>query len=93
MLHHRRAVQPPAHQADHNSETSNGGAAFAPAKEVINFVPPGYEKVISEEIPELPDNATEEQLWQYAEQHPLVKKALRIFRGKIVEVRQDVKNK
>ena len=69
-------------------ETSNGGAAFAPAKEIVAFVPPGYEEVISEEIPELPENPTEEQLWQYAEQHPLVKKALRIFRGKIVEVRQ-----
>ena len=72
-------------------ETSNDGTAtaFAPAKETIAFVPPGYEEVISEEIPELPENPTEEQLWQYAEQHPLVKKALRIFRGKIVEVRQD----
>lgn len=72
-------------------ETSNGGAAFAPAKETIAFVPPGYETEISEEIPELPENPTNEQLWQYAENHPLVKKALRIFRGKIVEVRQDLK--
>ena len=69
-------------------ETSNGsGAAFAPAKEPLAFVPPGYEEEISEEIPELPENPTDEELWKYAENHPLVKKALRIFRGKIVEVK------
>ncbi|MDQ3180665.1 MAG: hypothetical protein M3Q33_09105, partial [Acidobacteriota bacterium] len=77
-------------QVSANIETSNGSpaTAFAPAKETVAFVPPGYETEISEEIPELPENPTEEQLWQYAEHHPLVKKALRIFRGKIVEVRQ-----
>ncbi len=70
-------------------ETSNGsGAAFAPAKEPIVFVPPGYEEEISEEIPELPENPTDEELWKYAENHPLTKKALRIFRGKIVEVKK-----
>ena len=69
-------------------ETSNGGgAAFAPAKQPIAFVPPGYEEEISEEIPELPENPTDQELWKYAENHPLVKKALRIFRGKIVEVK------
>ncbi|MEP7037107.1 MAG: hypothetical protein ABI891_02085, partial [Acidobacteriota bacterium] len=69
-------------------ETSNSnGAAFAPAKEPFAFVPPGYEEEISEEIPELPENPTDEELWKYAENHPLVKKALRIFRGKIVEVK------
>jgi cell fate regulator YaaT (PSP1 superfamily) len=74
-------------------ESSNGGTAFAPAKETVAFVPPGYEREISEEIPQLPENPTEEQLRQYAENHPLVKKALRIFRGEIVEVRQDMKIK
>ncbi|CAN5160195.1 hypothetical protein BH20ACI1_BH20ACI1_27810 [soil metagenome] len=70
-------------------ETSNGsGAAFAPAKEPVAFVPPGYEEEISEEIPELPENPTDEELWKYAENHPLTKKALRIFRGKIIEVKK-----
>ena len=70
-------------------ETSTGsGAAFAPAKEPIAFVPPGYEEEISEEIPELPVNPTDEELWKYAENHPLTKKALRIFRGRIVEVKK-----
>ncbi len=78
-----------SNQVSAKIETSNGGAAgFAPAKETIAFVPPGYEKEISEEIPELSENPTDEEMWQYAENHPLVKKALRIFRGKIVEVKR-----
>lgn len=79
-----------SHQSTVIIETSNGGsaAAFAPAKEPIAFVPPGYEEEISEEIPVLPDNPTDEELWKYAESHPLTKKALRIFRGKIVEVKK-----
>ncbi|MBA3634491.1 MAG: hypothetical protein H0W58_17040, partial [Acidobacteria bacterium] len=78
-----------SNQVSAKIETSNGGAAgFAPAKETIAFIPPGYEKEISEEIPELSENPTDEELWRYAENHPLVKKALRIFRGKIVEVKR-----
>ncbi|MGI8640156.1 MAG: DNA polymerase III subunit gamma/tau [Pyrinomonadaceae bacterium] len=70
-------------------EISSGAAtAFAPAKEPIAFVPPGYEEEISEEIPELSENPTDEELWKYAENHPLAKKVLRIFRGKIVEVKK-----
>ncbi len=71
-------------------ETSKGGAATAtaPAKTPVAFVPPGYEDEISEEIPVLPDNPSDAEMWKYAENHPLVKKALRIFRGKIVEVKK-----
>ncbi len=71
-------------------ETFNGGAATAaaPAKTPVVFVPPGYEDEISEEIPLLPENPSDAEMWQYAENHPLVKKALRIFRGKIVEVKK-----
>ncbi len=68
--------------------SSSGAAAVAPAKEMIAFVPPGYEEEISEVIPELPENPTNEELWKYAENHPLAKKALRIFRGKIIEVKK-----
>ncbi len=67
-------------------ETSIGAAA-APAKIKTNFVIPTFEEV-SNEIPVLPENPTEEQMWEYAQNHPLVKKALRIFRGKLVEVRK-----
>ena len=67
-------------------ETANGAAA-APARIKTNFVIPTFEEV-SNEIPVLPENPTEEQMWEYAQNHPLVKKALRIFRGKLVEVRK-----
>lgn len=40
-------------------------------------------------IPELPADPTEEDLLAYAEAHPLVKKAKRLFRGEIVKVRKD----
>ena len=71
-------------------ETSNGNAAtaFAPAKNHPVFVPPVFEEDDDEtELPELSDNPTQEELLKYVHAHPLVKKALRIFRGKIVEVK------
>jgi len=73
------------------SETKNAGngTAFAPAKEKSSFAMPVFEEEeISNEMPVLPENPTDEQMWQYAENHPLVKKAMRIFRGKIIEVRR-----
>ncbi|MCY7345348.1 MAG: DNA polymerase III subunit gamma/tau [Pyrinomonadaceae bacterium] len=78
-----------------NIEISNGGTATAaaPAKNKINFVIPEFDKEISTEIPVLPENPTEEQMWNYAENHPMVKKALRILRGKIVEVKQVISEK
>jgi DNA polymerase III subunit gamma/tau len=72
-------------------ETSNGGAAaaFAPAMDKPIFVPPGFDDDETEtELPELSDDPTEEEMWNYAHAHPLVKKALRIFRGKIIEVKK-----
>jgi DNA polymerase III subunit gamma/tau len=69
------------------SGAASAGAAFAPAKNKPNFVIPDFgEEEESGEIPVLPENPTEEQMWNYAENHPLIKKALRIFRGKLVEV-------
>jgi DNA polymerase-3 subunit gamma/tau len=72
-------------------EVSDGGVgtAFAPAKKTVSVFAPVFDtEEISEEIPVLPENSTEEEMWQYAQNHPLVKKALRIFRGEIVEVRK-----
>lgn len=71
-------------------ETSTGGAAaFAPAKNKPNFAVPDFEEEeISMEMPVLPENPTEAEMWTYAENHPLIKKALRVFRGKIVEVKK-----
>ena len=70
-------------------ETTNGTAtAAAPAKIKPSFVMPDFGENESNEIPILPENPTEEQIWEYANNHPLVKKALRIFRGKLIEVRK-----
>ena len=70
-------------------ETTNGStaAAFAPAKIKPNFVIPNFDEEEASEIPVLPENPTQEEMWHYAQNHPLVKKALRIFRAKIVEVK------
>ncbi|HMJ08482.1 MAG TPA: DNA polymerase III subunit gamma/tau [Pyrinomonadaceae bacterium] len=63
---------------------SRNGAAAAIAAEFINRVP--EPEVISSEVPVLPENATDAQLREYAEKHPTIRKALKIFRGKIVEI-------
>ena len=71
------------------AEAGNNGsaAAFAPAREAVSISAPDFDtEDISEEIPVLPENPTDEEMWQYARNHPLTKKALRIFRGEIVEV-------
>jgi hypothetical protein len=75
-----------------DSPTSNGSSAATPAgiRQKPIFVPPIFEpKKISDEMPVLPENPTKEDLWQYAEKHPKVKLAMRIFRAKIVGVSQD----
>lgn len=70
-------------------ETSGGNsAAAAPAKIISNFVMPDFDEEISGEIPVLPENPTEEEMWHYASSHPMMKKALRMLRGKIVEVKK-----
>ena len=71
-------------------ETANGGTAtaFAPARDKPSFVIPQFDEDESTEIPILPENPTEEELWVYAQNHPTIKKALRVFRGKIIEVKR-----
>jgi DNA polymerase-3 subunit gamma/tau len=54
------------------------------------FKPPVFaeQEVIDEaDVPVLPDNPTEEDLFAYAERHPLIRKVKRAFRAKIIEVR------
>ena len=71
-------------------QSSSNGAAFAPAKtNPISAIPIFEPEKISDEIPALPENPTEEDLWRYAENHPKVKLAMRIFRAKIVGVTQE----
>jgi DNA polymerase III subunit gamma/tau len=73
-------------------ESSNGGAAAtaaAPARQKTVFEIPVFETEDETlPLPELSDNPTEEELWHYAQSHPLTKKLLRIFRGKLVEVKK-----
>ncbi len=71
-------------------ETSSGNsaAAVAPARDVSAYIPNLEEDETAIELPALSENPTEEEMLAYAHAHPLVKKALRIFRGKITEVRK-----
>jgi DNA polymerase III gamma/tau subunit len=71
------------------SEYSNGSSAAAPAREKPAFAIPVFDsEEDSDEIPTLPENPTEEELLVYAHSHPMIKKALRIFRGKIIEIKK-----
>ncbi|MEZ5425866.1 MAG: DNA polymerase III subunit gamma/tau [Pyrinomonadaceae bacterium] len=64
------------------------GTAFAPALEIPDLMP-DFDEDLNEAPPfELPENPTEEEMYQFAQNHPLVKKALRIFRGKIIEIKR-----
>ncbi|HEY0427204.1 MAG TPA: DNA polymerase III subunit gamma/tau [Pyrinomonadaceae bacterium] len=71
-------------------QTSNSnGTAVARAKDKPIFVPPEFDDDDADApLPELSDDPTEEEMWNYVHAHPLVKKALRIFRGKIIEVKK-----
>jgi DNA polymerase III subunit gamma/tau len=72
------------------SDHQNGSAAaFAPAKARPIFEMPNFETDDeSEELPVLPENPTEAEMLAYAHKHPVVKKVLRTFRGKIVEIKK-----
>lgn len=68
---------------------NSSAAAVAPAYETRGIVP---EEIVEDdvELPVLGENPTEEELFAYASAHPIVKRALRIFRGKIVQVEKNV---
>ncbi len=70
-------------------EVSNGNSATAtaPARDFSAYIPK-LEEEDETELPVLSENPTEEEMLAYAQAHPLVKKALRIFRGKI-SIRKD----
>jgi hypothetical protein len=66
---------------------ANGSAAAAAPALSLAYTPPDFSE--SDDIPEpasLSENATDEELLAYASNHPLARKAMRIFRAKIVEV-------
>ncbi len=71
--------------------TSSGGSTASAAAPALSpmFIPPDFSASEDDSEPEsLPENATEEELMAYAANHPLAKKAMRIFRAKIVEVKR-----
>jgi len=73
------------------SESQNGSsaAATAPAKSKPVFEIPNFDiEDENEELPVLSENPTPEELLAYAQKHPNVKKVLRAFRGKIIEVKK-----
>jgi len=72
------------------SAGSGVGAVRAKDNRALDIVSEmtSYEEV-DETIPVLPENPTEEQLIEYAENHPLVKKVKRVFRGNLVNVTQE----
>jgi len=72
-----------------SSTGSNGSTALAAAPALSPvYSPPDLDE---EEVPEpaaLPTDATDEELMAYAASHPLARKAMRIFRAKIVSVKR-----
>ena len=61
-------------------------AAAAPALSAV-FTPPEFDESDEDYEPTLlPENATDQDLVAYATKHPLTRKAMRIFRAKIVRV-------
>ena len=68
---------------------SNGvGTATAPAREAAVYMPPVFDDEPTAEMPILSENSSEDELIAYAKAHPVVKKALRILGGTIVEVKK-----
>lgn len=66
---------------------NSGGTAAAPARSPLSISIPDFEiEDESVELPKLSENPTNEELLAYAKAHPTVRKALRIFRAKIVSV-------
>jgi len=67
----------------------NGGAATAPARIVdVASIAPRFEPIEDVELPILSDDPSEAELMAYAEAHPVVRAATRVFRAKIVEVKK-----
>jgi DNA polymerase III subunit gamma/tau len=71
-------------------QTSNGSAPPARLNGNSTLSVQIFEpEAISDEVPILPESPTQEDLWRYAENHPHTKKVMRIFRAKIVDVKQE----
>ncbi|HSU25388.1 MAG TPA: hypothetical protein VLI65_05370, partial [Pyrinomonadaceae bacterium] len=67
----------------------NGRGVHSSVVENPAYALPAFEtEEVQEQLPTLPENPTDEELLAYAQAHPRVKKAMRVFRAKIVEIRK-----
>ncbi len=71
-----------------NKPNGNGSAAAtAPARAPLNIQIPKFDEDDAvDELPELSENPTEEELFAYANAHPDIRKLMRIFRAKVIGV-------
>jgi DNA polymerase-3 subunit gamma/tau len=77
-----------AESATRTNSNGSTASAAAPAMTPV-YLPPDLDTADEESEPDaLPENATDEELLAYAANHPLAKKAMRIFRAKIVSVKR-----
>jgi DNA polymerase-3 subunit gamma/tau len=67
---------------------STAASAAAPAREVPVYTPPQIDRDTSVALPELSADPSEEELLAYAQAHPVVRNAIRIFGGTIRSVRK-----
>ncbi len=71
------------------ASVSHSGAAAVPARDVSRYMPDlAVEEDESGEIPVLPPSPGTDDLMAFAEAHPTVRRAMRIFRAEIVSVEQ-----
>lgn len=71
-----------------NGYANGTSAAAAPALERAPFAPPVFEEGPLPEMPALSADPTQEELLAYAKADPVVRSALKVFRGTIREVRK-----
>ena len=71
-----------------NGHSNGAGTAAAPARETPIYTPPVFDDEPAVELPVLSENPSQEEMLAYANAHPVIRKALRIFRGKIVDVKK-----
>ena len=74
-----------------SAPVSNGqiSAAAAPAYDIRGLMPEPDAEITAVDLPKLGDSPTDEELLAYATAHPAVRQAVKIFRGKIVDVRRN----
>jgi DNA polymerase-3 subunit gamma/tau len=79
------------HQAPQQTSATNGTtSAAAVARAVdVSSIRPAIEEEEAVEIPALGADATEDELVRYADAHPNVRAAKRVFRAKVIQVKRN----